>query len=262
MEASPLARLPLKVRVLIYEFALEASTPWPSRALTCFREWHRVGQKPVFYRGLETSLERPHKRPYPGLVYACKAIFQEAWPVFFTVNTFKWLDEQAVQKALGQNFDRIQRVELYTSLAEFRGIILPASCRTVKLHLLRDHNPGRFNGNSGERLLDCIVIPGWADTVKHWRLHGVQQIKISHYYGNLLESSILMRVALKSGVVRSSNNLGARSTDATLQDLLITQHELDVGHENFVRKYRTANITYIPESFTEMYEACIDYSIR
>lgn len=262
MEASLLGRLPLKVRVRIYEFALEASTPWPSRALTSFRQWHRVGQKPVFYRGFDRSLGRYHQQSYPGLVYTCKTIHHEAWPVFFTVNTFKWLDEQAVPKALGQNFDRIQRVELYTSLAGFRGIILPASCRTVKLILLRDHNLGRFNGMSGLRLLDCIVIPGWADTVEHWRVHGVHEIKISHCLGNRLENNVLTRIALKSRVVRSPNNLGARSTDATLQNLLITQHEFNVEHEYFVHKYRTANLTEFPESLAEITETSNDYLIR
>lgn len=173
-------RVPVEIRLQIYGFSLDANTLCPSTCLGSRKGWHQVGQKPVFYRGYGCVYHHNSTNLYSGIVRTCKQIFREAWPVFFTVNTFKWINNRVAKQALGKNFDHIRRLELYTWFWESRDIILPASCRTLKLILWRGLNSKRL---LPEQLQDNVVIPGWAETLNRWRKNGVRQITMSHAWG-------------------------------------------------------------------------------
>lgn len=209
-------RVPVDIRLQIYEFSLDANTPCPSPCLGSRKKWHQVGQKPVFYRRYGCLVHKSSANLYSGIVYTCKQIFREAQPVFFTVNTFKWINHQAANECLGTTFDRIQRLELYTWFWESCDIVLPTSCRSLKLILWRGLNSKRPLESAPGQLQDSVVISRWVKMLNRWRKDGVRQITMSHMRGDSLLHNCLMAISVKAGVVRREDRLGARGADDTL----------------------------------------------
>lgn len=216
MAASHFLRVPVEIRLRIYEFSLDADTDCPGACVGSPKRWHQVGRKPVYYRRYGCLRHHSSTNLDSGIVYTCKQIFHEAFPVFFAVNTFKFINNRVSKESLGMNFDRIRRLELYTWFWESRDIILPASCRSLKLTLWRGFNSKCALEDFPVQTHDNAVIPRWVATLTQWKKAGVREIIMSHLRGDIRLHRCMMAISEKAGVVWAKDRLCARDANTTL----------------------------------------------
>ncbi|MCJ1364879.1 hypothetical protein MMC16_003996 [Acarospora aff. strigata] len=101
-------------------------------------------------------------------------IFLEAFPVTFTVNTFAWMNDEAAKESLGKHFDLIRRVEFQTTFVQSRQIILPASCRMLRVQMILEADT-YDRGKPPQRVV-VVARSAWAATMEQWRKDGVKEI--------------------------------------------------------------------------------------